>query len=212
VMLVGVLSGPATNAEAVTYDFSGANGSGSFSYDDAAVYVDLSPPGLVPELTWYPARSFVVNGMSLASPIIGIYDNTGSTAVDCMVLATTEGTSDFFVWMCGSTALFSGDALSNANDRELSEFYLTDFRPSDSAPRSPLMELVQRAQILGDVLTDYGTYAFIETLAATNIASGCGGGKYCPLAEVTRAQMAVFLERGMRGSDFRPPAAKGTSS
>jgi hypothetical protein len=34
---------------------------------------------------------------------------------------------------------------------------------------------------------------FIERLAADGIASGCGGGNFCPDAFITRADMAVFL-------------------
>jgi hypothetical protein len=41
------------------------------------------------------------------------------------------------------------------------------------------------------------------------ITSGCGGGNYCPESSVTRAQMAIFLERGMRGPAYIPPAATG---
>lgn len=52
-------------------------------------------------------------------------------------------------------------------------------------------------------------FSFIEALARAGITSGCGGGNYCPSAPVTRAQMAVFLERGMNGSSFSPPAASG---
>lgn len=56
-----------------------------------------------------------------------------------------------------------------------------------------------------------GAFAFdyIERLAISGITAGCGNGKYCPKDPVTRAQMAVFLERGMNGSDFAPPAATG---
>lgn len=56
-----------------------------------------------------------------------------------------------------------------------------------------------------------GAFAFddIERLAISGITVGCGNGKYCPKDPVTRAQMAVFLERGMNGSDFVPPAATG---
>ena len=34
--------------------------------------------------------------------------------------------------------------------------------------------------------------------------------RYCPEDPVTRAQMAVFLERGMQGSTYTPPAGTGT--
>ncbi|MBI5962997.1 MAG: S-layer homology domain-containing protein [Chloroflexi bacterium] len=50
---------------------------------------------------------------------------------------------------------------------------------------------------------------FIEQLAADSITSGCGGGKYCPGASVTRAQMAIFLVRAMHGIAFVPPTATG---
>jgi hypothetical protein len=66
------------------------------------------------------------------------------------------------------------------------------------------------AQTFADVPTDYWAFSFIETLASNGVTSGCGGGNYCPSDTVTRAQMAVFLERGMRGSTYRPPAATGT--
>jgi len=65
------------------------------------------------------------------------------------------------------------------------------------------------AQTFSDVPTDYWAYSFVEILAASEITSGCGGNNYCPGDRVTRAQMAVFLERGMKGSSFSPPAATG---
>ena len=36
---------------------------------------------------------------------------------------------------------------------------------------------------------------WIERLAAENVTGGCGGGDYCPLANNTRGQMAVFLAK-----------------
>jgi hypothetical protein len=55
-------------------------------------------------------------------------------------------------------------------------------------------------------------FFFIETLERSGITGGCGGGGaiYCPDDPVTRAQMAVFLERGINGADFVPPPATGT--
>ena len=38
--------------------------------------------------------------------------------------------------------------------------------------------------------------ADINALADAGIATGCGGGRFCPGARVTRAQMASFLVRG----------------
>ena len=52
-------------------------------------------------------------------------------------------------------------------------------------------------------------FEFIETLFGAGITSGCGEGFYCPDDEVTRAQMAIFLERGINGGNFVPPPATG---
>jgi hypothetical protein len=54
-------------------------------------------------------------------------------------------------------------------------------------------------------------FTFIEALARAGVTGGCGGDNYCPNNPVTRAQMAVFLERGMRGSGYSPPPATGTT-
>lgn len=65
------------------------------------------------------------------------------------------------------------------------------------------------ARTFSDVPPSYWAYSFIETFAASGITGGCGGGRYCPEQPVSRAQMAVFLERGIRGSDYLPPPASG---
>ncbi len=65
------------------------------------------------------------------------------------------------------------------------------------------------AQTFNDVSTDYWAFPFIEILAANGITAGCGAGNYCPEDSVNRAQMAVFLERGINGSTYVPPPATG---
>ena len=61
-----------------------------------------------------------------------------------------------------------------------------------------------------DVSQTSGQYRFIETLLHNLITSGCGSGLYCPLSNVTRAQMAVFLLKSRFGASYLPPAATGT--
>lgn len=52
-------------------------------------------------------------------------------------------------------------------------------------------------QTFNDVApADFG-YQYIEALAASGITGGCGGGNYCPNANLTRAQMAVFLSKAL---------------
>ena len=65
-------------------------------------------------------------------------------------------------------------------------------------------------QLFTDVPPNHWAYDSIQTLAMSGITGGCGGTNYCPGDQVSRAQMAVFLERGIQGSDFVPPPATGS--
>ncbi len=58
-----------------------------------------------------------------------------------------------------------------------------------------------------DVPTDYWAWSWIERLYSAGITGGCASNplRYCPEANVSRAEMAVFLERGIHGSSFNPP-------
>ncbi len=69
---------------------------------------------------------------------------------------------------------------------------------------------VYTGPLFDDVPFDHWAYDYIQTLAKSGITSGCDANNYCPQDPVTRAQMAVFLEKGMKGSSHVPPAATGT--
>lgn len=58
----------------------------------------------------------------------------------------------------------------------------------------------------------YWAYNSIIRLYDSGITAGCTATplQYCPEAFVTRAQMAVFLERGIHGGGFNPPTASPT--
>jgi len=51
--------------------------------------------------------------------------------------------------------------------------------------------------LFSDVPTSNTFHAVISTLYGSRITGGCGSGKYCPNAAVTRGQMAAFLVRGL---------------
>ena len=63
--------------------------------------------------------------------------------------------------------------------------------------------------VFSDVPADAFAAAWIEQFASEGITSGCGSGNYCPDANVTRAQMAIFLLKGEHGSSYVPPTATG---
>lgn len=48
-----------------------------------------------------------------------------------------------------------------------------------------------------DVPASHPFFQYIEALAASGVTGGCGGGKYCPDAPLTRGQMAVFLAKAL---------------
>ena len=48
-----------------------------------------------------------------------------------------------------------------------------------------------------DVPTGHPQFQFIEALVASGITAGCGSGNYCPDANLTRGQMAVFLSKAL---------------
>jgi ELWxxDGT repeat protein len=73
-----------------------------------------------------------------------------------------------------------------------------------AAPQAPLLATYT------DVPTTYWAWRFVEAAAAAGVTSGCGSGLYCPGLATNRAEMAIFLVRGIHGSGFVPPPATGT--
>ena len=59
-----------------------------------------------------------------------------------------------------------------------------------------------------DVPESHWAWQHVESIYQAGITAGCSSGplKYCPDNTVTRAQMAIFLLRGMHGSAYVPPA------
>ena len=73
--------------------------------------------------------------------------------------------------------------------------------PATTTPTQPATTL------FADVPDTYWAYSWINILYQNGITGGCGTNPliYCPEAPVTRAGMAVFLERGIYGSNYSPP-------
>jgi alpha-amylase len=61
-------------------------------------------------------------------------------------------------------------------------------------------------QRFSDVPTNHAFYGHIEFFAQAGISTGCAAGQFCPDASVTRRQMAAFLERPIRASNWLPPS------
>ncbi|HEY7575410.1 MAG TPA: S-layer homology domain-containing protein, partial [Thermoanaerobaculia bacterium] len=63
-----------------------------------------------------------------------------------------------------------------------------------------------------DVPQSHPFHLGIEKIFRAGITSGCGGGNYCPDQSITRAEMAIFLLRGVHVDEpsWTPPPATGT--
>ena len=61
-----------------------------------------------------------------------------------------------------------------------------------------------------DVSTSSPFYRFIETLLHHDVTGGCGGTAYCPGANTTREQMAVFVLVAKEGAGYFPQACGAT--
>ena len=61
--------------------------------------------------------------------------------------------------------------------------------------------------VFSDVGANYWAREYIERLYSAGITGGCANNplKYCPEAVVTRAQMSIFLLKGIHGSSYSPP-------
>ncbi|MDH5286930.1 MAG: S-layer homology domain-containing protein [Betaproteobacteria bacterium] len=97
----------------------------------------------------------------------------------------------------------TGDAAVRNNAYTLNKTAkaIAAYRPTSSMHPVP--------QRFTDVAASHMFYGYMEFLAQAGITSGCGTGLYCPDSVVTRRQMAVFLERQLRASNWTPPAGTG---
>jgi hypothetical protein len=65
--------------------------------------------------------------------------------------------------------------------------------------------------IFADPSVNVWMQPWVEEFYREGITTGCGTNplRYCPAAQVTRDQMAVFVLRAMHGASYQPPAATG---
>ncbi len=85
---------------------------------------------------------------------------------------------------------------------------------TEGVPASPNNPYTPPACVPGvpfaDITCTTGFDPWIEQFGADGITAGCGGGDYCPGTPVTRDQMAVFIEKAMRGTANWSPGDLGS--
>jgi len=187
---------------------AGFNGRDSFEYDDTSSTA----------LVWIADRS--INDAPIA--VSDSYDVGSGGLIETAAPGVLANDSDsdgdpLRAWLetdaSNGTLKLNGDgSFVYTPNQGFSGSDQFSYRVTDSVGGShaALVNLnVQVGATFLDVPTDYWAFSFVEALAASGITAGCGNEDYCPKDHVTRAQMAVFLERGMNGSGFSPPPASG---
>jgi hypothetical protein len=155
-----------------------------------------------------------------SSPADGSYASTGPT----LSWEESSGAEDYIYCVdtidngvCDTTWVSSGGSTSAVlgpldNDQTYYWFVAaTNSEGTTYADGGMWWSFTARDQTFADVPIDHWAWSYIDTLSTAGITGGCGGGNYCPNQPVTRAQMAIFLERGINGSAYAPPAAAGTA-
>ncbi|MBK7319521.1 LamG-like jellyroll fold domain-containing protein [Candidatus Villigracilis affinis] len=103
---------------------------------------------------------------------------------------------------------WSGDLSGSTNPISIT---MDSDKSVKAAFTSPVVE-PPKEPIFDDVPFSYWANNEIERLYLAGITAGCDTNPliYCPEQEVTRAQMAIFILRGVHGKSYVPPAATGT--
>jgi hypothetical protein len=65
-------------------------------------------------------------------------------------------------------------------------------------------------QTFPDVPRDHWAWQFVEAIFSAGLTSGFPDGTYRPDNPVTRAEMAVFIKKGIHGSTYTPPTPDGS--
>ena len=142
----------------------------------------------------------LVPGDSNSNPDIFVHDrDTGSTVRVSVSSAGDEadnGASSPAISADGRFVAFRSDSVT--------------LIPGGTGEWKDVYEHQYRPYMFKDVPVVHWAYDAIQLLGESGLTSGCDSENYCPVDPVTRAQMSIFLERGMNGSSFVPPAASGT--
>jgi subtilisin family serine protease len=103
----------------------------------------------------------------------------------------------------------------------------TSYCGTTQVNRIQMAAFLSRSMFGHDALADYSSVPpanfpdvttapntnYVSALKLFGVTNGCmGGTMYCPTNLVTREQMALFLQRGIRGSTYVPPAGTGAFS
>ena len=131
-----------------------------------------------------------------------ITDLSGSGDTYTVTVATGSGNGTIRL------DVIDDDSITNASNKPLGGAGTGNGNYTNGKPYT-----IIKTPSFGDVPASHWAWQHIERLYASGITGGCSTGPlaYCADAAVTRAQMAVFLERGIHGPAYTPPQVGGST-
>jgi predicted outer membrane repeat protein len=81
---------------------------------------------------------------------------------------------------------------------------------ADENPYNFSIQGIGIASSFPDVPSSHWAWQFVETIFCSGLTAGYPDGTYRPDNQVIRAEMAVFLKKGIHGASYLPPTADGS--
>jgi len=176
------------------YDFSYVNGT-----------LTVNAAGNAP--TDISLSASTINENLPAGTVVGTLSTTDADPADTFTYSFCGGTNDASFTITGNS-LKSAAVFNWVTKRSYSVCIRSTDSTALSTTKTFVISINKTTASFQDVPTNYWAWMFVERLYSAGITGGCGVNPliYCPEATVTRAQMAVFLLRGIHGSSYNPPA------
>lgn len=139
------------------------------------------------------------------TPLTGTDSKAGTLIHEISHFYVVAGTKDWAYGQTGAKALAISNPSQAIMNADSHEYFAENNPPLETTPTTPPQAWFT------DVDTNYWAFSEIKKLYLDGFTTGCSVTPflYCPERAVTRAQMAVFIERGIHGAAYLPPAATG---
>ncbi|MBK9209562.1 MAG: S-layer homology domain-containing protein [Anaerolineales bacterium] len=193
------------------------NGSVLSTADYIAAYgLDVTPPAVQtitrvnPTPTALTSADFTVT-FSESVTGVDLSDFTLTTSgVSNVTVSGISGTGSVYTVTVNTGSGNGTIRLDVMNDNSIKDAVLN---PLSASFTSGQTYTVSKSPVFADVPFSYWANSYIERLYSAGITGGCSivPLNYCPDSTVTRAQMAIFLLKGVHGSGFTPPAVGATT-
>lgn len=190
-----------------------ASVSGQVILPDSQSFLMAKIPVLGSNTIFYTVEVRIHNGYDIKLPgeavIIHQVDTSRSRPANVVDIDLNYDTGDAgAMWVVGETFQDATSQISVSVIGYLNGRYQVQMNNGLQEVTLWLEALTQPDSIFGDVSSFHWAYDFILKLYNNGITGGCAASPlmYCPESSATRAEMAIFLLRGIHGSSYTPPA------